>query len=272
MVRQIPPAVCTIVLVCSCLVTKIVVICSNFRIERLLDSGTYFIRVSGNDMSTAGGYTLNLEGSGVTTVMPGSMTEATLPAGGADYFQFTLTSAQLLVVYTSGTTNTAGRLYNALGVLLAAAEYDGARLNFLLGRPLTPGTYLIRVSGIFPNPAGDYTLHVEVSDITTATAIMVPSMAGESTESDRFSGTNFFQLQIETAQTLTITSNNRNFGVLRITIYDADFNILVNPGDSEDGSDFRTSREFTPGTYLLKVTGAPTVTYKVRIGWEGGEA
>ena len=245
---------------------------NNFRIERLLDSGTYIIRVSGNDMSTTGGYTLNLEGSGVTTVMPGSMTEATLSAGGADYFQFTLTSAQLLVVYTSGTTNTVGGLYNALGVLLGTAEYGGGGFNFLLGRPLNPGTYLIRVSGFLPNTAGGYTLHVEVSDITTATAIMVPSMAGGSTTSDKVSGNNFFRLETETTQTLTITSNSRNFGLLRITIYDADFNILVNPGDSEDGSDFRTSREFTPGTYFLKVTGHPDVTYKVRIGWEGGEA
>ena len=347
---------------------------NNFRIDRPLDSGTYFVRVSGNDMSTSGGYTLNLEGSGVTTVMPGSMTEATLPAGGAGYFQFTLESAQVSVIYSSGTTDVIGRLYDARSVLLITDDDSGAGRNFRIERPLaagtyfirvsgntrtvtgaytlniagasvttvmlgsmttgmlaaggddyfqfilestqflaiyssggtdvigrlydarsvllvtdddsgagrnfridhllTPGTYFIRVSG-FESSSGNYTLHVETVDTTAITALTLPSMAGESTTSDQVSGANYFQLQIETAQTLTITSNSRNFGSLgslRITIYDADFNILVNPGDSEDGSDFRTSREFTPGTYLLRVTGDSDTNYKVRISREGGEA
>ena len=246
----------------------------NFRIERILTPGTYFIQVSGAHSSTAGDYTLHVEGRD-TTVTPDSMTESSLLAGGSSsYFRFTLESAQFLTIYTSGSIDIFGRLYDSNGTLLATDENSGANFNFRIERILTPGTYFIQVSGAHSSTAGDYTLHVEVLDITTATALTLPEMAGDTETSNQTPTppTDYFRLQIETPRTLEIWSE-RSGGAqdaLGITMYDADLNILVNPGDDEDsGSDFRISREFTPGTYLLAVSvSSDSLPYKIHIRWE----
>ena len=245
---------------------------TNFEIVRQLDPGTYFIRVNGTRRSTAGSYTLHVEAVSATTVTLGSMTGSTLPAGGSDYFQFTLTSAQPLAIHTSGTTNTFGRLYDSNLVVLAVDNDSGTDSNFQIVRGLTPGTYFIRVSGANLMTAGDYTLHVEVFDITAITALTLPGMAGDTETSNQTptTSTNYFRLQVETTRTLMIWSERSSGGTLGITIYDAGLNILVNPGDDEDnGSNFRISREFTPGTYLLEVSLTDGIhPYKIHIRWE----
>ena len=70
---------------------------SNFRIQRSLLMGIYFIRVSGDSSTVMGAYTLNITGVSVATVMLDAMNTGaamgTLAAGVSDYFQFTLASA-----------------------------------------------------------------------------------------------------------------------------------------------------------------------------------
>ena len=246
----------------------------NFEIVRQLDPGTYFIRVNGADTSIAGDYTLHVEAVSATTVTLGSMTGSTLPAGGSDYFQFTLTSAQPLTIYTSGTTNTFGRLYDSNLVVLAADNDSGANSNFQIDRRFTPGTYFIRVTAADIRNVGDYTLHVEVFDITAITALTLPGMAGDTETSNQTptTSTDYFRLQIETSRTLTIWSERSlDSGTLGITIYDAGLN--MNPGDDEDnGSEFRISLEFNPGTYLLEVSLTDGIhPYKIHIMWEADD-
>ena len=209
------------------------------------------------------------------TVELGSMTASNLPTEGGNYFQFTLESTQFLAIYTSGVIDSTGRLYDAHGVLLAEDDQSSAGNNFRIDRSLSPGTYFIRVIWARTGIAGNYTLHVEVVDTTAITALTLPSMAGETETSDQTPtiSSNYFRLQVQTTQTLTIWSSQSS-GQYRVTVYDADLNILVNPGDSEDGSHFRTSREFTPGTYYLRVFSGLGIllSYRINIRWEGGEA
>ena len=236
---------------------------SNFRIQRSLLTGIYFIRVSGDSSTVMGAYTLNITGASVAAVMLDAMNTGTamgtLAAGVSDYFHFTLTSVQRLAIYTSGMVNTTGGLYDSDGVLLASDENSGDGNNFRISRLLAPGTYFIEVEGADMSAAGAYTLNITVAD--TVTKLTLPSMAGETEMSRRTpspaTGTDYFWLEIDTEQTLTIWSSYIGLEIaganLRITVYGANANILVEPGSTANASLFRISRIFMPGIYFLGV-------------------
>ena len=252
---------------------------NNFRIERLLVAGTYFIRVSGNTATVSGGYTLNVEKAGsVSTaeVDPSTTTSTIDPAGDSDYFQFTLASAQGVVIYTTGSTNITGSLYNAHGALLTTDENSGDGDNFRIERMLDMGTYFIEVKGDTSSITGSYTLRVTPFD-TITTTLTLPSMAGEMKTSDQTptlaTGTDYFRFQVGTVRALSIFYSGSPPGgaTLRITIYDANANILVNRNDARnDGSEFRASLVgFTPGTYFLAVHADNyNTSYTINIKWE----
>ena len=248
---------------------------SNFRIERPLAAGTYFIRVSGGSSTVTGAYTLNIAGASVTTatVDPETAPSYTLTAGVSDYFQFTLDNDRRIAIHTSGMiVNTTGGLYDSYGVLVATDENSGEGNNFRIDHLLAAGTYFIEVKGADMSASGAYTLNV-TSVVDTITQLAVPSMSGGATEtSDRFfAANNYFWLQIDTIQTLTITSFERNGGELTVTIYDADINKLVHTATPRDNaSDFGARYEFTPGTYLIKVSFnfSRGLSYRVRVRWD----
>ena len=252
---------------------------NNFRIDLPLDAGTYFVQVDGATSLTAGDYTLHVEEISVTTVPLDSMTEGMLAAGDYDYFQFTLPgtgtmeSTQVLAFYSSGTTDTFGRLFDHRGVDVVSDHNSGTDGNFGASLRLSPGTYYIRVSGANSMTAGSYTLHVELFE-ANVTELMPPS-PGETITSIGF-GNYRFRLSIETTQTLTIWSDQiGGHGEYRVTLYDADSNILVNPGRAidDDASHFRiNSRVFTRGTYFLEVSVAHNPQpYRINIQREAND-
>ena len=255
---------------------------SNFRIDRPLAADTYFIRVSGNTATVSGAYTLNITGASVTTVMLDAMNTGTvmgtLAAGGSDYFQLTLTGNRGVVIYTSGMVNTTGSLYNSYGVLLATDENSGDDDNFRIELPLAAGTYFIKVEGADMSASGAYTLNITAADMVTK--LTVPSMAGDTSTSRQTpspaTGTDYFWFQVDTSRTLSIFYSGSPPGnaTLRITVYDANANILVNPNDARsgsrsDGSEFRArSVEFASGTYFLAVHADNYNThYTINIKW-----
>jgi hypothetical protein len=83
-------------------------------------------------------------------------------AGDEDYFRLETTEAGLLRVYTTGGTDTAGTLLDALGVERASAGSAGAGANFALTFAVTPGTYYLRVEGGSPATTGAYLLASEL--------------------------------------------------------------------------------------------------------------
>ena len=222
---------------------------NNFNIDLPLNPGTYFIRVRGFALTTTGDYTLHVEGDSVTTVELGSMTDAALSADDNDYFQFTLESAQRLAIHTSGETNTTGHLYDGDGALVVTDENSGESGNFRLDRPLVSGTYFIRVSGDEMSTTGDYTLHLEGSDVTT-----VPS--GSMTDAMLTAGvSSYFQFTLETHQRLVAIYTSGE-GDLSGSLYDDDGTLLTSDADSGEGNNFRIESTLTPGTYFIEVKGA----------------
>ena len=76
-----------------------------------------------------------------------------------DYFSLSVPQAGLLVVETTGRTDTLGTLWDAAQSLLAQAHIGGTQENFQLQAQVEPGTYIIAVGG---RRTGSYRLLVDL--------------------------------------------------------------------------------------------------------------
>ena len=151
---------------------------SNFRIESELEGGIYFLRVSA-PVGTTGVYVLRVEspmageptgdGTGdhgdtrdqATVVEVGSETKGTIdPADDVDFFRVDLNEPGLLTVYTSGSTDTFGRLSSADGSIKLRDDDDGRNFNFHISEDVHADSYFIEVTA-YQDKTGDYVLHVE---------------------------------------------------------------------------------------------------------------
>ena len=93
-----------------------------------------------------------------------SDTEGDLTAGDVDYFRVAIDAPGTLEAYTTGRTDTLGRLEDADGSELSRNDDGGAGTNFRISEDVTPGTYYVRVAGYSSRTAGDYTLHVRFTE------------------------------------------------------------------------------------------------------------
>src|SRR4030042_7103909 len=147
---------------------------NNFRIVRTLNPGTYYIEVSKYSNGT-GNYELHIEGPGAGTVSDdhgfscwsatpvnvGSITNGAIDIpGDKDYFKFTVNQAAVYVIYTRGTMDTSGFLYDSNYAYITNDSGSGELNNFRIVRTLNPGTYYIEVSK-YSNGTGNYELHIE---------------------------------------------------------------------------------------------------------------
>ncbi len=140
---------------------------NNFRVTADVSAGTYYVGVRGFHDSD-GEYTLNLEerepddhGNGIvtaTTVSVGDTVHANLIRDDQDFFEVAIPSDSFpLRVFTEGTSDTYGHLYDADSDEIARNDDDGAGTNFLIDETLAAGTYYVMVRGYEGQP-GDYTL------------------------------------------------------------------------------------------------------------------
>ena len=149
---------------------------SNFRIEYDVFAGTYYVEVLGRyGASTVGSYTLHVRftpastvddhgerPSDATVVTTTSDTSGELTAGDEDWFRIVVDQPGRLTVYSSGSTDTVGRLRdsNAKGcwppaTMKAAATTSGSSMTFPQGRTTSRCEAASSAS-----TAGPYTLHV----------------------------------------------------------------------------------------------------------------
>ena len=76
--------------------------------------------------------------------------------------------AGTLEIYTSGSTDTAGRLDDADGDLVSRDNDSGTALNFRIEQDVSTGTYYIGVAGMTRTVTGNYTRHVRLMEATTS--------------------------------------------------------------------------------------------------------
>ena len=94
---------------------------------------------------------------GATPVDLGSSTDGSLSEGDEDLFVIEMSDSGTLTVYTTGSTDTYGFIFDSSGNVLAENDDGGEGWNFRVSASVSAGTYYIQVGGF---ETGDYTLHV----------------------------------------------------------------------------------------------------------------
>ena len=139
---------------------------NSFLVSVAVEPGTYYILVSGYDVSSTGPYTLTLHldddrsPATATPVAVGESIEGELSAGDIDYFRVTVTSAGRLTVWTTGNTDTVF-IEDSSGNVLDENDDGGEADNFRVSAAVGPGTYYIRVAS--DSSTGVYTLKIHLS-------------------------------------------------------------------------------------------------------------
>ncbi len=152
----------------------------NFRIERTLEAGTYYVRVHSYQRAT-GGYTLHLRttsgggggggggddhGNSRSTATPvalPSTTAGTIDLGNdTDYFRFAVSARGAVVMESSGDLDTYGTLFDASGNRMVQDDDGAGYPNFRIERTLDAGTYYVRVHSA-GRTTGPYTLHLSAT-------------------------------------------------------------------------------------------------------------
>ena len=242
----------------------------NFRIEREVSSGTYYVRVRGLFLDTTGSYTLHVrllesqdnhgdDRASATRVAVPSDTDGSLIADDTDYFRIDVSDSGTLQVYTSGSTDTRGRLEDANGSSLASDDNSGALGNFRIERDVSRGTYYIRVWGRSSSTTGSYALHVRFDgavkpgddhgdDRASATRVAVPSNTkGRLAVSDQdwFTFSLSARGYLEVYTTGTTDTNG--------TVEDERGLTLGSSGSGGEGDNFRLHGDVKGGTYWVRV-------------------
>ena len=148
----------------------------NFRIERTLDAGTYYVRVHSYQTAT-GAYALHLrtgDGAGgggggddhgnsrsaaTSVALPSTTSGVINPGNDTDYFRLVVSGSTTVVMESSGKLDTVGTLFNARGNRIDQNDDGAGYPNLRIERTLEQGTYYVRVRS-FWTTTGDYTLHL----------------------------------------------------------------------------------------------------------------
>lgn len=124
-------------------------------------SATYTVTQSGVGTDDHGDTTAT-----ATSISPNSTTTGMLTAGDEDFFRIVISTPGTLTVRTTGTTDTYGYLLNAVGGTLTWND-DSYDTNFSITRPVTAGTYYVRIRHYADYGSGAYSL---VSSLVTTPA------------------------------------------------------------------------------------------------------
>ena len=199
----------------------------------------------------------------------GSTSAGSIEAPGAwDAYEVTIASATWLDIYTTGTTDTFGHLYD--GNCVEIAQDDTANYNFAISQAVTAGTYYVQVRHASESGTGDYELHVACSDddhgnqIEDATAVDCGQPAGgriqPAADVDYFKVV-FWGNGILTAYT---TGSLNTAG----SLLDDAGNLIAADENSGDAANFKLVQTVSPGVYYVAVAGHNTGDYTVQVDCE----
>ena len=252
---------------------------SNFEINADLSAGTYYVEVSGGPTVT-GSYTVHTafsptpvvieddhgdEEANATAVATSSVTEGNLEeSGDTDVFSFVVDSAGTLNLYTTGSTDTTGRLTSNDDTVDQTDDDSGTGSNFSITAEVSAGVYFGHVSG-FRGATGEYNLHVQLdvpeeddhgNTESTATAVATSS----STEGNlEVSGdTDVFSFDVDSAGTLNLYTTGSTDTTGRLTANDDA--VDQTDDDSGTGSNFSITAEVSAGVYFGHVSGSGSET------------
>ena len=267
----------------------------NFRIETDVTAGTYYVEVSSNGSAT-GQYRLHVEFEGevgtddddhgdttgdATVVSAGTSVSGRLEtAGDTDVFRVEIASTGEIAAYTTGSTDTTGRLYSRDRTTDVSDDDGGRGTNFRIETDVAAGTYYVEVAG-YDNALGEYTLHIELEEDSlvdgddhgdskaTATATVVNSTIGGMIEEqgDR----DYFTFDLSTTGELIVFTTGRLDTFGRLTSADGD--VRKSNDDGGEGTNFRIEVDAHASTYHVEVRGfgLSTGSYRLHIEFDPDE-
>lgn len=193
-------------------------------------------------------------GAGALPVTCGSTTAGSIETpGGWDAYQVILGADTWLEVYTTGTTDTYGHLYDENCVEIA--QDDTVDYNFFISQPVVAGMYYVQVRHASETGTGDYQLSLDCGaddhgdSIDEATSVDCNSSIGGNIESggdEDYFKVVFWGTGILTAYT---TDGSDPSG----TLLDEAGNPIAADEDGGAGNNFRISQTVDPGVYYVVV-------------------
>ena len=255
----------------------------NFFLWRKLQSGTYYIKVTGygpaetpyilrirtftDTTSRSNAATLNFNASASGTIDP---------EDDIDFFKLQLSETTEVAIRASGFPDTVGELQTSGGGVIASNDdgfLPGGRRNFLIRENLPAGIYYVKVSSFANRSDGPYSVYVTAitepgSSITNALPLNLGDTAGGII--DPAGDEDYFSLTLDETTFVIVGGVSQ---VIDISGELLDSNNLRAPVDSIHFADvFIFQARLDAGTYHLKVTGkdgTETGRYTVRAIREG---
>jgi len=168
---------------------------SNSRIRRSFAAGTYRIEASSYSTGSTGAFTLVVQVVTVTVtqITVGQTVNGTLSATSgrsagcagcyADLYQFTVSSAQPLVVSLNSTAFDAYlRVLDAGGATVATDDDSGGGTNARISRTFAAGTYRVEATSYSSAKAGAYTLLVATLSASAPAPVSITSLSPSSAQ------------------------------------------------------------------------------------------
>ncbi len=244
----------------------------DFYIDVFLESGTYFIEISGAGEYDVGNYELFYDFIQdeivYITVGLDSFVASSVERHGAEYFELTITEAVTVNIYSEGNYDLEGDIYVSKSATYPFEYNDdgGEGYNFLFDNLyLEPGVYYIRVSSLDYTLA-DYELHVDTVEETPAAGdgddftIDLNTTASKTLSTG---GIDVYTIVVATEGELMVYlfSEFNSYGI----IYDADGDIIAEDDNGPAGSydeDFVIEiAALSAGTYTIEVKGLDRSEY-----------
>ena len=259
----------------------------NFRIQRTLDAGTYYVRVHSYQTAT-GRYTLHLrtgdDGGGggdggddhgntrsaaTLVALPSTTSGVIDPGNDTDYFRIVLSAKGTVVMESSGELDTIGTLFDASGSRIVQDDDSAGYPNFRIERTLDAGTYYVRVHS-YQTATGAYALHLRTGDggdgggggddhgntRSAATLVALPSTT--SGVIDPGNDTDYFRFVLSARGTVVMESSGELDTIG--TLFDARGTRIVQDDDGAGYPNFRIERTLDQGTYYVRVHSFRTTT------------
>jgi hypothetical protein len=142
----------------------------DFRVQRTLSAGTYYLRVASFNGASGGSYQVALSGvatgddhgnscATATGVSVGSTFGGSLsPSTDVDFFRFTLASTTTVTATASSSFDSLGTLYDSNCSFVAEDDDSAGNFDFRLQRTLSAGTWYLRVASFNGASSGTYSI------------------------------------------------------------------------------------------------------------------
>lgn len=240
----------------------------NFRLERIVDSGAYYVRVVGVD-DAVGDYVLRtthtpIPSDGLPAVAWDQNTIGGLTdSHEVDYWRLEVEADAAIAVFTSGNVDTAAVLEGAGGETLAENDDGGVGFNFRIDALLPAGAYRLKVH-VAQRRGGEgglYTLHASQTPLADIPAIAEDGSAGEI---DAPNESNYWRIDVPSLSVSTVETTGATDTVGRL--YTAAGEQTAFDDDGGADTNFRLERLLAAGTYYGRIrayedeTGSYTVT------------